>query len=416
LRTGRIPLSGLLAAGLLLPQQTDPGGRLYGRVETASGATHVGFVRWFQQESSWNDLLAGSKTLPEENFAEVRRLRAEMDPEADRAARTIEFNGVRISWDVDDLESLPSVSESGVRFGHVARIVPLEERDVRLDLVSGETIEFRLPASGDDEPSIDVEVAGQGIVQIAWNEVRSVELLAAPPSVTPVAARVHGTLRDRAGNTFTGEISWAGTPAYASDLFVEPGPASEGLPFGSISVIERTGRSAARLTLASGETVAVGGANAPRFAGRTIRVLDPQLGQVQMSWNEVAELRLHPAETVRARDTFTGGRRLRGVVVAQSGEQHSGWVRWDNDEEFGWELLNGRDGNRTLAIELSHVREIRRRSTRNVEVTLHDGRTFEMDGSNDVSFGNKGVVVERDDGTLRFVDWTSLQQVTFEAP
>ena len=38
-----------------------------------------------------------------------------------------------------------------------------------------------------------------------------------------------------------------------------------------------------------------------------------------------------------------------------------------------------------------------------------------MDGSNDVSFGNKGVVVERDDGTLRFVDWTSLQQVTFEA-
>jgi hypothetical protein len=135
-----------------------------------------------------------------------------------------------------------------------------------------------------------------------------------------------------------------------------------------------------------------------------------------MPWNEVAELRLHPTASTGVGDAFTGARRLRGVVVAQSGERHAGWIRWDNDEEYGWELLNGRDGNRTLAIELGHVREIRRRSARNAEVTLHDGRTFDLDGSNDVGFGNKGVIVELDDGTLRFVDWVRLGQVTFEAP
>jgi hypothetical protein len=266
----------------------------------------------------------------------------------------------------------------------------------------------------DEERAITVEVTGQGVVQLAWSEVRSVELMAAPDAVSPASARIHGTLRDRAGNSYTGDISWAGSPAHASDLFVEPGPEGSGVPFSSIAVVERTGRSSARITLTSGEILDVGGANAPRFGGRTVRVLDPTLGQVQMPWNDVAELRLHAPATLRARDAFTGGQRLRGVVATQSGERLTGWVRWDNDEEYGWELLNGRDGNRAFAIELSHVREIQRRSSRSADVTLHDGRTFDLDGSNDVSFANKGLVVERDDGTKRFVDWMSFQQVSFE--
>jgi hypothetical protein len=224
---------------------------------------------------------------------------------------------------------------------------------------------------------------------------------------------VYGTLRDRSGGTFAGEISWAGSAVYADDLLIETDGTRPGIPFGDISLLERTGRSSARVTLASGEVLSVGGADGPRFNTRTLRVLDPSLGQVQVPWNDVAELRLHAAPA-GGRDT--PARRLRGVVSTAAGVQHAGWIRWDNDEEQGWELLNGRDGNRVFAIELGHVKQIRRRSVRNAEVTLHDGRRFDLDGSNDVSWGNKGVVVERDDGTLHFVDWVTLQEVTFEAP
>jgi hypothetical protein len=298
----------------------------------------------------------------------------------------------------------------------VRSVLALGERDARVELVSGEQIDFTLPAAGDDERAVAVETPGQAVVMLAWSEVRSVELMPAPAHEKPASERVHGTLRDRAGNTFTGEITWGGAAVHAADGLVEPGPESAGVPFGDVSIVERTGRSSARLTLAGGETVAVGGEDGPRFRPRTVRVQDASLGQVQLSWNEVAELRLHPPAASPAREVFTGGHRLRGVVVTRTGERISGRVRWDNDEERSWELLNGRDGNRTFAIELANVREIRRRSTRDVEVTLHDGRTLELDGSNDVSWGNKGVVVEGEDGALRFVDWVSFQQVTFEAP
>src|SRR5687768_3683768 len=111
MRTGRISFSGLLAAGLLLPQDADPG-RLYGRVESVTGQVHVGYIRWFQGEGSWTDVLPAFKDIPKENFDQVRRLRAAANPEADLAARSVVFNGVRISWDEDDLEPQTLRSES----------------------------------------------------------------------------------------------------------------------------------------------------------------------------------------------------------------------------------------------------------------------------------------------------------------
>src|SRR6185503_18803999 len=124
------------------------------------------------------------------------------------------------------------------------------------------------------------------------------------------------------------------------------------------------------------------------FAGRTVRISDPTIGQIQVPWNDLTELRIDAASAAPM-SVLEGGYRLRGVVVTQTGVRHTGRIRWDNDEEYSWELLNGRIGNRILAIELSQVQEIRKRSARNADVALRDGRTFQLDGSNDVGWGNK---------------------------
>jgi hypothetical protein len=248
----------------------------------------------------------------------------------------------------------------------------------------------------------------------AWTEVRTVELLAPPEGAAPISRRMHGTLEDRYGNRYTGKISWGGAALYASEPLVETQAArASSVAFKDVSTMERTGRYQAEVTLTSGQTLELGGQDAPRF-GRTVRILDPTLGQVQVPWNEVGTLRFHPPAERSPSLGPDGAKRLRGAVVTQSGERHSGWIRWDNDEEYGWELLNGRVGNRIYAIELAHVREISRRSTRSSDVTLHDGRMLQLDGSNDVGQGNKGIVVEMDDGSARFVDWSAIRDLILD--
>jgi hypothetical protein len=45
---------------------------------------------------------------------------------------------------------------------------------------------------------------------------------------------------------------------------------------------------------------------------------------------------------------------------------------------------------------------------------LRDGRSFELTDSNDVDDGNRGVYVERADGTLVLVPWDRFERVEFD--
>ncbi len=44
-------------------------------------------------------------------------------------------------------------------------------------------------------------------------------------------------------------------------------------------------------------------------------------------------------------------------------------------------------------------------------MTLLDGRTFELEGSNDVDRDNKGIFVEQDDGSMVLVRWDDFDQM-----
>jgi hypothetical protein len=130
---------------------------------------------------------------------------------------------------------------------------------------------------------------------------------------------------------------------------------------------------------------------------------------------------MHAPETPAGYAAFDGGRRLAGTVLTRSGERYRGVLRWDNDEEHTWEILNGRLRGRqqealTLTVDLGHLRSIDVETPRSVVVTLEDGRELALSGSNDVGLGNKGIIVELRGGDFRFVDWLNVREVTFDVP
>jgi hypothetical protein len=103
-------------------------------------------------------------------------------------------------------------------------------------------------------------------------------------------------------------------------------------------------------------------------------------------------------------------------VAASDGRSVSGFIRWDNDEEHAWEVLEGLMDGVELSIELGRIRRIEPGQD-GVTVALHDGRTFVLEGSEDLGdlgASNRGVFVTPEQGETVLVKWQELSQATFD--
>lgn len=410
-------LPGLISALLTAAPQAespDPVDRIYGTVETAAGEVYEGFIRWDRNEGSWSDLLHGSKELPFRNLRQAHELLGE---DVHHEDHSVEILGLRISWSGDD-GGYPDRTSMAVRFGHLRSLETLDDDRARLHLKSGGEVELKGGSTdiGDGIRGIEVVDPERGSVELRWRDLDRIDFLAAPAGRAPPDAgrRLHGTLRTRSGDEFTGAVAWDVDEILTTDVLdgEERGRDRE-IPFAEIRAIERDGPGGARVILRSGEEVRLRGSNDVNDRNRGIAVADPGLGQVTVEWDEFESLVLSEGAAGPGYEAFDGGRRLHGTVEDEDGRSWTGLVRWDNDEEYGWEMLDGHVRGAELAVELGLVDSIRKGSSGSAEVFLRDGRTFELRGSNDVNRGNKGVFVTTDDGDAVALRWEDFQEVRF---
>lgn len=384
--------------------------RMWGRIHTVSGEFHEGFIRWDRNEGGWGDQLDGSKKSAPFLFQDWWE---RAHPGDQRRDRVIELAGYRITWD-DDEPEFPSTFESGIRFGHIRRLT-VEEDTARLELRSGLVVELEGGATdlGGDLRKVLVTDSRGNVVELAWEELEAVDFMAAPPNARTGDRRLHGTVQLKEGPAFTGYLSWDVDKILTSDALngEDSDERNREIPFGRIASIRPTGNGAI-ITLSDGERIELSGTDDVSDDNDGIHVADPGLGSVALDWTEIEEVRFHPAETPLGLDAFDGGRRLRGTVLTADSTEVIGWIRWDGDEEYSWELLDGRDGNLGFDVEFGLIASIDRHHgettsvtigptgmsvshplTEGARVTLLDGRVFELDGSNDVDDTNHGIFV-----------------------
>ncbi|MEJ2187287.1 MAG: hypothetical protein P8Z36_15350 [Gemmatimonadota bacterium] len=391
----------------------DHSNRLYGRVTTDDGHTYEGFIRWDKNEASWSDILSASKELPEANRRQAEDM-GYFDRDGRERKGTIEVFGLKIQYDRGD--GFPSSSESGIRFGHISSIEVLSSRRARLLLKSGQEVELR--GGGDLGTSVrDIVVsdARHGEVRLKWGDVRTVDFMGARWDAKPASGRrLYGTLVTRDGERFTGFVAWDADEALSSDILDgDEGRRRRKIPFSDITAIERDGSRAARVFLGDGHDVVLRGTNDVDHSNSGIIVADPSLGEVRVDWDAFDRLDLK-APPALSYDAFDGGRRIHGTVYTRSGQSYTGDIRWDNDEEYTWEMLNGDLNDDTqMTIEFADVASVDHVSYRGCRVTLRDGRSFELRGSNDVDEDNKGIFIHRSDGSTEAVWWEDLARVEF---
>ena len=411
----------LCALGLSGPASAQDADRIWGQVHSKSGEVHEGFIRWDRNESSWVDILHGSKEVPGENYlAWLESIDAEGPP-----LRTIDLLGYRITWDEADPD-FPATSQSGIRFGHLSSLRVIGRDHVELTLRSGELLDLEGRAVRRSIREITVDAPRRGQVELEWSELDRVLFSAVPAGARAPARRLNGTVEDHQGNRYTGYVSWDRDEILESDVL--DGKEMEGgddrqIRFDEIASIARV-PGGARIVLVNGEERDLTGTRDVDRRNRGIQISDPGLGMVEVEWREFRILRLHEPEAVVGYDTFDGGRLLVGTVVTQSGEEIDGVIRWDADEAATWEMLDGLADDVAFTIEFANVSRIERGEVFGARVTLLDGRTYELDDSSDVDWDNKGILIapkganggSRADGSRwRVVTWDEFREVRFRS-
>jgi len=417
-----------------VPASAQSADRIWGRVHTTEGDVHAGFIRWDRTGASWADILEGLKELPEENY--FAWLEAH---DRERATRTIELRGYRITWDEVDPD-FPMEVLSGVRFGHLDSLVVLDGEHAELTLRSGTRLrlEPRGGSRGYSSPDVHIEVPGEREVEVEWDEMERVVFSAPPATALPAARRLYGTALDRDGRRFTGYLAWDQDEILESDVLdgrETRRPSERQVRFERIRSLTPVNRRT-RVELRDGGVLELEGSNDVDRRNRGVRIADPGLGVIVVPWERLLEVRFReapetagegdrpggqPAVTPGDGGRFDGGRLLAGTVVTREGEEVRGELRWDADEAGSWEILNGEAEGIEYDIEFGFVRRIVPGEEDGAAVTLADGRRVALDGARDVSSDNKGVMVAVAQGSgmrdgsrgWRLIPWDDIREVRF---
>lgn len=412
----------VLATFPAAPASAQAADRIWGRVHTTEGEVHTGFIRWDRKEASWGDVLDGARTLPDENY--FAWLEAH---DRERATRTIELRGHRVSWyEVDP--DFPMQVLSGVRFGHLDSLVVLDPERVELTLRSGRRYELEARGSnlGSSLRQVVVDLGEGEEVELDWDELERVVFSAPPTDPAPGARRLHGTVEDRSGNRFTGYLAWDQDEVLDSDVLDGEEmrrPNDRDIRFERIRSLTRI-PGGTRVELWAGDVLDLGGGNDVADGNRGVQIADPELGVVVVPWARLEAVRFHEPDGGGVQyGKFDGGRLLFGTVVTHEGEEIEGELRWDADEAGTWEILDGESDGVDYGIEFGFVRRIAPLEEDGAMVTLADGRTLELAGSRDVDADNKGVMVASDpqsaapadDATWRLIPWEDVREVRFRA-
>ena len=177
--------------------------------------------------------------------------------------------------------------------------------------------------------------------------------------------------------------------------------------FGDIQSMQISGDEDAIITFKNGSEIEVSGGS--NDVGAKIRIMDAEIGEVQLRWNRIERIDFMntPTDIVR-----TFGAPLYGTVKSRKGE-YSGFIQWDHDECLSTDILDGESEDGELDIEFGNITAIEKHR-RGANVTLQSGREIYMFDSNDVDSDNRGIVVKDPRFGKVLIAWRDFESISFE--
>lgn len=179
--------------------------------------------------------------------------------------------------------------------------------------------------------------------------------------------------------------------------------------FGDLRRIEVGRRDNATIIFKSGTRYEVSGGSNDLDEDTEITVWDRGAGEMRVLWSEIRSIDFLPTPANLSVPAF----RLRGTVETEDGT-FRGYIQWDQDECLSTDELDGETRDGEMSLQMGEIRSIERQSRKSSKVTLRDGRTFVLEGTNDVDSSNRGIYVHDARFGRVLINWDAFRRVDFE--
>ncbi len=396
----------LLALQIQLPGQAHQSAYLYGTVYTTDGEKVSGFIRWGKEEMYWTDRLNATKRenpyLRYLGREEMRLLQG--TPSGGLSGFLSERLG----------STQPFIHAFACQFGDVAGIKAAGGRSIEVLMRNGENLLFH-SGSNDLGASLQVYALSKQEKTIPWSAVDQVNFHQNPDGLEdPYKGILWGDVYTSQG-VFTGQVQWDRDERCGADVLdgsLEGNKLS--IPFSDINSIAREGRGSL-VVLRDGSELFLTGSNDVNPANRGILVTIPGSGRISIPWEEFRKVHFNmgSAENPSIED-FPNPEKLKGRVESMEGDISAGFLVFDLDEAYDYEMLNGKDGFAEWEIPFRNIRSISPKNDRYSSVVLKSGKTLLLGEMQDVSAKNNGMLIFGPDGGTTYLPYNKVRSIIFE--
>lgn len=389
-------------------------GRIYGKIYTDIGDVLEGPIRWDVNESSWDDMIDGNKERDKRKSSSKSRKKYRDR----RSSSRVKLFGITLG---ESSYFTSSSTQAAIPFGFIKKLTPISDNGAELLLQNGEEVVIDGSSTdlGTGIREIVIETNDEGILELDWYDIDYIEFMDGGDVESDFGDKIYGTVTtDRVGE-FTGWIVWDVDESFTKDIIDgSDRRRKRKIKFGQISSIEKISSQASEVTTKEGKVMRLDDSNDVDSGNRGIAIADKNLGRVNVEWDEFERLDIitPPADAFPSYADYAKYSRLSGTVYDEDGTEYSGYIRWDDDEEYGWEALDGSYRDVDFDIIFRNVKSIEKLSRRGSRVTLWDGRSFKLRESNDVDDDNNGIIIyPKDDPDDEIIlDWEDFSRVEFD--
>lgn len=389
-------------------------GYIYGKIITIDGKTFEGPLRWGKEEVFWTDHFNSAKSENNNLQYLSREQRHELvDRHQSFGEGFVNWLASSINYHVDEYDH---THQFVCQFGEIKSLRPFSRNRIEVMLQNGEKVEISGERYNDIGTEVKVVDAELGEISISWGRIEVVEFGEAPGKLTSkFGEALFGVVETYAG-TFTGYIQWDHDERLTTDKLdgdTEDGDLS--IDFGNILSIEREGYNSSRVVLKSGRDMDLRGSNDVNSENRGIIVTTEKLGRVDIPWKEFKKVEFinKPSFSLKKYTDFKNQKQLEGSVVTTDGETIKGRIVYDLDEEYNYEVLQGKDNDVEYFIPFGNIKKIMPKNYDYSHVELKNGEKMLLGERQDVSDRNTGVLVFKGGGDPTYVKWEDIKEVNF---
>jgi hypothetical protein len=391
-------------------------GFIYGKVFTVDNNVYEGPIRWGKEEVYWVDLFNAGKEKNKNLRYLSSREREQLD---DRQHSWGEWNGGYWRKWLDGWERNENdyTHQFTCQFGEIKSISPAGRKYADLVMQNGDRI--TVTGEGYNDVGLEIRVMDpeMGELDMNWSRIEKIEFMKAPKTLPNKFGKpLYGTV-EAFGEKFTGFIQWDHDERLSTDKL--DGDSEDGdvsIEMGKIRSIERRGGSCL-VILKSGRELRMDGSNDVDSGNRGIIIMNKDLVAVDVAWREFDKVTFSetiPA-TLPAFDQFADQRPLKGTVVTRDGKTLTGRIIYDLDEEYTYELLQGKRDDYEFITSFRQVKKIEPLSEYRATLTFLSGEQITLDDAQDVGERNQGILVFSDAKTDPvYVLWEDVKSVEFK--